>query len=695
MTPPPASDHDETPRPQGIADPHLWLESILGEDALAWARDRNAESRDELEGDPRFSVLRDRLLTIYDSPARIPFVTARGDRLYNLWVDDEHPRGLWRRTTLAEFQRSVPRWEILLDLDALGHLEGESWVWHGAKVLPPENTRALLSLSRGGADANVVREFDLTTRQFVADGFALPEAKSLVYWKDHDTVYVGTDFGPGSFTDAGYPRLAKEWKRGTPLSAATVVFEGQASDMVVRASREFTRGRTRDWVDRAPSFFTGETYLRRADALTRIDKPDDATVTPWDDQLLVELRSDWAVGGRTWPAGSLLVIPLEDFLRGDRNFSPLFTPRPSTSLHSFSGTRSAIVVVELEDVKHRVYEHQRTPEGWTRHAIPSPQVGSIEVRAFDPDVSDDYWWIETGFSTPTSLSLGRVGQSSRSVLKQAPEFFAADGIITTQHFATSQDGTRIPYFQIARDGLVLDGSHPTILRGYGGFEISLTPSYDATAGAAWLERGGVFVVANIRGGGEYGPAWHQSALGPHRQRAYDDFAAVARDLIARGVTSPKKMGAKGGSNGGLLMGVMLTQCPELFGAIVCEVPLLDMRRYHQLLAGASWKQEYGDPDNPDDWAYLARYSPYHQVRSDRQYPRVLFMTSTRDDRVHPGHARKMVARMRDQGHSVLYYENVEGGHGGAADNRQAAEMQALAYTFFSRELGLTAPIRES
>ena len=670
------------------ADPHAWLEAVEAETALEWVREHNTRSLAELEADAAYEALRERLLEIYDSKARIPFVSARHGWLYNFWVDERNPRGLWRRTRLEEYLAQSPTWEILLDVDALGQAEGESWVWKGAELFPPRDDRALVSLSRGGSDAHVVREFDLPSRQFVRDGFSLPEAKSVTAWKDLDTLYVGTEFGPGSLTDSGYPRLAKEWKRGTPLDAADLVYEGRASDLAVRAVRDFERGRILDWVGRSPSFFTNETYLRRGADLVKLDKPDDATVSSWDDQLLVRLRSDWTMGDRTWPAGALLVIPLARFLAGDRDFAMLFAPTPATSLAAFTGTRSAILVVELEDVKHRVYEHLRTPEGWQRRAVSVPDVGSIQVMAYDEEENDDYWFVETGFTTPTSLHLGRVGEPGRHLIKQNPEFFASRGIVSTQHFAVSKDGTRIPYFQIAREDLPLDGSHPTILRGYGGFEISLTPGYDATAGAAWLERGGVVAVANIRGGGEYGPGWHQAALGPHRQRAYDDFAAVAEDLIRRRVTTPERLGAKGGSNGGLLMGVMLTQFPDLFRALVCEVPLLDMRRYHRLLAGASWMEEYGDPDDPEDWAYLARYSPYHNVNADRRYPRVLFMTSTRDDRVHPGHARKMVALMEAQGHDVLYYENIEGGHGGAADNRQAARMQALAFTFFARELGL-------
>lgn len=669
-------------------DPWLWLEDVTGDKSLAWVRERNAVSQRELEGAPGFAALRDRLLAIYDSKDRIPFSSARGKWLYNFWRDDANPRGLWRRTTLAEFKKAAPRWEVVLDLDALGKSENENWVWHGADCLYPKYERCLISLSRGGADADVVREFDVTKKAFVADGFILPEAKNSVGWKDLDTIYVGSDFGPGSLTDSGYPRIAKEWKRGTPLASATTVFEGKTEDVAAGAYREWDRGRSRDWIYRAPSFFTNEVYLRDGDRQIKLDKPDDASLTTWHDQVLITPRTDWTAGGKTWPAGALLAMPLADFLAGKRDFAMLFEPRPGASLDGYTGTKSAILVTELEHVNSRVYVHRLVRGKWTRTKVDAPAVGAFGVSAYDADVSDDFWFTETNFTTPTTLSLGTVGKKGRIKLKSSPSYFDAKGIETKQHFATSADGTKVPYFLIAKAGLPLDGSTPTVLEGYGGFEVSLTPGYDASGGAAWLERGGAIAVANIRGGGEYGPTWHQAALKHNRQRAYDDFAAVAEDLIARKVTSTPKLGTIGGSNGGLLMGVMLTQRPELFGAIVCQVPLLDMKRYHKLLAGASWMAEYGDPDDADDWAALSKFSPYQNVKAGVRYPRTLFTTSTRDDRVHPGHARKMAAKLLGLGADLLYYENIEGGHGGAADNKQRAHMTAMAWTFFGKQLGL-------
>lgn len=676
-----------SPAPAAVVppeDPYLWLEEVLGEKPLGWVREQNAISQKELASSPSFESLRTRLLAIYDSKDKIPTPNVMAGRLYNFWRDESHPRGLWRRTTLAEFKKPAPQWETVIDLDALGKAENEPWVWKSANCLYPKYERCLVGLSRGGADAVVVREFDTVKKAFVPGGFTLPEAKTQASWKDLDTIYVGTDFGPGSLTDSGYARIAKEWKRGTPLSEASAIYEGKKTDVAVFAYREFDHGKSYDWVGRAPSFFTSEAMLNEQGKLTKLEKPDDAEADIWGDQLIIRPRTDWLTGTTTWPAGSLLATKLTDFLAGKREFSVLFRPTPSTSLDSWVSTKNAIFVVELEDVKSRLYRHTVSKKGWERTKVEAPAVGSFSVAPYDEDNSDDYWFTESGFTTPATLSLGTA--KARQKLKQAPAFFAADGVEANQHFATSKDGTKIPYFQVSKKGLPPEA--PTVLNGYGGFEASELPFYNSTTGAAWIERGGVFVLANIRGGGEYGPAWHQAALKHNRQRAYDDFIAVAEDLVRRKVTSPPKLGIIGGSNGGLLMGVMMTQRPDLFGAIVCQVPLLDMKRYHRLLAGASWMEEYGDPENPEDWAAISKYSPYQNVKAGQQYPRTLFTTSTRDDRVHPGHARKMVARLLEHRQDVLYYENIEGGHGGAANNEQRAYMFALAYTFFAKQLGL-------
>lgn len=675
------------------ADPYLWLEDVDSERALAWVREQNARTSKELEAAPRFETIRARLLAAYDSEERIPHVTRRGDYLYNFWRDTRNVRGLWRRTTLQEYRKPEPRWETVLDVDALALRENENWVWASVACEYPDYDRCLIGLSRGGGDTTVIREFDTRTRQFVRDGFVLPAAKTRIAWRDRDSVFVGTDFGPGSLTDSGYPRIVKLWKRGTPLQQAVTIFEGAAGDVSVTGWVVQERERHREFVSRYFTFFESEHFLLQNGELIKLLLPRDARVDSFQDQILVTLRSDWKIGDQLYPAGALLAMDWTRFLSGERGFQMLFTPAPRKSLTDYTATRHHLLLNELDNIRGRLQVLSLQDGVWSREALPTPQFGTITVRAAEPTESDDYFLGTSDFLTPSSLYLGTVGKPGRELLKQLPAFFDAQGLEVTQRDAVSRDGTHVPYFQIARKGLALDATHPTLLTGYGGFQVSNTPNYSPGMGLAWLEQGGVYVLANIRGGGEFGPAWHQAALKEHRQRAFDDFIAVAEDLIARKVTAPRHLGVMGGSNGGLLTGVMLTQRPDLFGAVVCQVPLLDMSRYHKLLAGASWLAEYGDPDQPDAWRYIGKYSPYHNVVKSRRYPPVLFTTSTRDDRVHPGHARKMSARMQELGHPALLYENLEGGHGGAANNRQQAYMNALAYTFLMRELRYLAAAR--
>jgi len=667
-------------------DPYLWLEEVAGAKPLEWVRTRNAESASALQTG-QFPKLEQRFLDILDTDARIPAIEKRGPWYYNLWKDEKNPRGLWRRTSLDEYRKARPAWETVIDLDALGAAESENWVWEAAEFLEPECTRCLVSLSRGGGDASVVREFDLERKAFVADGFSLPENKSSARWLDADTLYVGTDFGPGTLTASGYPRVAKAWKRGTPLEASQTIFEGNHDDVLVVAWREHARGFERDLVWRLSTFYTNELFLRRDGRLIRIDKPDSAVASVHRDLLLLVLRDDWSIAGKTYPAGALLCADFEKFVAGIRDLAILFEPADRTSLAEFSPTLNHILLNELDNVRSRVYVAARRDGQWTRTALPgTPEFGTVVVNAVDADTSDGYFMTVTGFLTPTCLFLGTAGAGAPEKLKQLPDLFDASGLEVTQHETASKDGTRVPYFQVARANIAHDGKRPTLLYGYGGFEIAKLPEYSGIIGAGWLEQGGVYVVANIRGGGEFGPQWHQAALKSKRGRAYEDFIAVAEDLVRRGITAPEHLGIKGGSNGGLLMGNMLTMRPDLFGAIVCQVPVLDMRRYHLLLAGASWIDEFGNPDVPGDWAYIRTYSPYHNLKSGIRYPPTLFTTSTRDDRVHPGHARKMAALMRDTGHDVLYYENIEGGHGGAATNAQSAHMNALVYAFLWQRL---------
>lgn len=667
-------------------DPFVWLEDVTGENALNWVRQRNEKTQKKFENDP-FRHLENDLLTILDSDERIPFVSKQGDFYYNFWRDKKNERGLWRRTTLAEFRKPVPQWEILIDLDQLASQENENWVWSGASLLRPDYDRAIISLSRGGADATVSREFDLLSKSFVENGFERAEAKGGLRWIDKENVFVFTDFGDGSMTSSGYPRIVKWWRRGQPLSEASIVYEGQVDDMYISAYHDDTPGYERNFVSRTIAFYNNELFLRQKDGqLVRIDVPNSVNKSVFRDYLLLELREAWEVAGMKFAAGSLLVADFDSFLNGERQLTVLFEPTERSSLASFSPTKDYILLNVLEDVKNKIWVLQINQGEWKSEPLQgAPQIGTVEVSAVDPDESNEFWMITSDFLTPNSLFHGQVGRQPE-LLKQLTAQFDASGLKVSQNFATSQDGTKVPYFVVSKEGLPLDGSHPTLLYGYGGFEISLTPSYNPAVGRAWCTQGGVYVVANIRGGGEYGPRWHQAALKQNRLRAYEDFAAVAKDLVQRGITTPKRLGIQGGSNGGLLVGNMLALYPDLFSAAVCQVPLLDMRRYHLLLAGASWMAEYGNPDAPGEWEFIKTYSPYQNIAPERSYPAVLFMTSTRDDRVHPGHARKMMALMEAQGHRVSYYENIEGGHGGAANNKQRAYMQALAYSFLHEQL---------
>jgi len=678
-----------------MSDPYLWLEEVQGEKALAWVRERNALSTSKLQVSPVFSDNRAKVLGVLNNRDQIPGVTRRGEHLYNFWRDAQNPRGLWRRTTLAEYRKAQPQWDGLLDLDALGKAEGENWVWAGSNCLAPDYKHCLISLSRGGADAKVVREFDLAKREFVKDGFFLPEAKSQFDWVDINTLYVGTDFGPGSMTQSGYARVIKLWKRGTPLADAAQVFEGKDSDVSAFVNVDKTPGFERITVGRSTDFYNTEISLLVNGQWVKINKPSDATLSWQREWAFLLLKSDLKVDSTTFKSGSLLAIKFDALMKGESNYQVLFEPSATRSLARSgpSTTRDYVLLNILDNVAGRIEELQYINGKWQRREVKAPSPGTLSASGLhDPFVKEDslanhYIMSYLDFLTPAALYLGQAGQDHRELLKSNPSFFDNSGMRTEQRFATSKDGTKVPYFVVYPKNAKTDGSNPTVLYGYGGFQISMAPFYSGGWGTTWYERGGVFVIANIRGGGEFGPAWHQSAIKENKQKSYDDFAAVAEDLIKSGITKPQHLGIMGGSNGGLLVGAVMLQRPELFGAVVCSVPLLDMQRYHKLLAGNSWMAEYGNPDKPEEWAYISQYSPYQNVKTGVKYPKVLFATSTRDDRVHPGHARKMAARMMAQGHDVLYYENIEGGHGGAANNEQRANLVALENTFLWLSLG--------
>ena len=698
-------------------DPYLWLEDVDGERALDWARARNAETSRALQTRADYDSIRKSLLAIYDSKDRIARVRRRGDWFYNFWQDEQHKRGVVRRATLADYRKTEVPWETVIDLDALAAAEHENWTWHGMQCLGPAYRRCLVSLSRGGADAAVVREFDSVDKRFVAGGFELPEAKSDIAWIDADSLYVATDFGAGSLTASGYPRIVKRWQRGTPLAAAETLFEAAPDDVAVGISVDRTPGYERTVFSRLLDTRSSRRFLLTGGKLEAIDVPDDAKVDFIRDVMLVELRSELMLGDRTFAAGSLLATDAQAWASGERRATALFTPTPTRSLAGWQQTRDTVLLDVLDNVASRLEVLTKQGTHFNRRVVDAPFPGAIGVSALydslvdgvpaepgkpaaqassDGSLAERYWFSYVDFLTPDSLLLASTRDDRRETIKTRPPQFDASGMHVDQFSATSKDGTRVPYFIVWPRGLSAEatagGETPTALYGYGGFEVSLPPFYSGAWGAEWLSRGGIFVLANIRGGGEFGPAWHQAAIKSHKQKSYDDFIAVAEDLINRKITDSRHLGIEGGSNGGLLVGAVMLQRPQLFNAVVSQAPLLDMKRYSKLLAGASWIGEYGDPDVPADWAAISGYSPYQNVAAGKRYPSVFFTTSTRDDRVHPGHARKMAARMLEQGHDVLFFENIEGGHAGAADNEQRARLGALTFTYLWRQLG-PAPSR--
>ncbi|WP_067470720.1 prolyl oligopeptidase family serine peptidase [Dietzia timorensis] len=673
--------------PNDTSDPHLWLEEVEGADALDFARTRSDATLAAAEADPEYLALERDARSILDASDRIPWSQIRGDWAYNFWRDASHPRGIWRRMPLSQFMTSggpdpaSSHWELLLDVDALAAEEGVNWVYAGTVVRRPADDRALCLLSKGGADAVVVREFDLATADFVPGGLWLDEAKQDVSWVDEDTVAVVS--AAEAATSSGYGRRVKLWRRGEGL-ATEAIWEGEVDDVAVGFSKDPETGR--EVATRALDFHNAAYAVRSGpeEDWLPLDLPTDCRLVQTAEHLILLPRGAAEVAGTQIPAGGIGALRWSDVIDGSLRADVLWEPSERQALEDISVTRSGLLCTVLDDVQSSLFWLRPGDNGWSHTPVEGlGEHAEVTVTATDRFTSDVAVLALSNPVTPPSLVT-----IDGDVLAQTPTRFDAKNVVVEQYFAESDDGTRVPYFVMRRSDV--DGPAPTVLYGYGGFEIAMTPSYAALRGKLWLERGGHYVVAGIRGGGEYGPGWHAAALREKRPRAYEDFAAVARDVVRRGLTTPAKLGAYGGSNGGLLMGVMLTRYPELFGAIGCAVPLLDMRRYNRLLAGASWMAEYGDPDVPGDWEFISRYSPYQQVSeaAERTYPPVFLTTSTRDDRVHPGHARKMVAALEAAGHDVTYFENTEGGHAGAADNSQEARKNALLYWFLAKRLGL-------
>lgn len=684
-------------------DPYRWLEEVESAEALDWVGRHSRRAEERLTADRGHARRHAEIREALEAPDRIPLVSQVGDHLYGFWTDAEHPRGVWRRTTWASYRTEEPEWDVLVDVDALAHEEDVPWVWQGASVLRPTHDRALVHLSRGGSDAGTTRELDLTTGTWVhgPGGFAKAEAKGRLVWRDRHHVYLTSAADPTGATRSGYPRTARLWERGTPVEEAGALHTVEEGDLGLFVEHDQETGRT--LLRRAEAFYASELLVLTDDGLLPLPVPRSADASIHGDLVAVRLREAWTTGADgghavEHPQGSLLVAPLDGVLGGDASWVPLFVPDERSALVDLTWTAHHLVTTTLVDVRHTVQVHAPAPDGsWSSHDLTDAlDVGlrTVSVSAVDDHGNDDLWLVTTGFLEPMALSVVHLGTAAAGSpdgptlepLKRAPERFDASGLAVSQHWAVSADGTRVPYWQVGPAELPLEGSTPTVLHGYGGFEHALTPAYDPIVGRSWLSHGFVHVVAGIRGGGEFGPRWHRAALGPERHRAYEDFVAVARDLVARGVTSVERLGCTGRSNGGLLVGNMLTGYPEDFGAVVCQVPLLDMRRYHLLLAGASWTAEYGEPDDPEQWAWLQTYSPYQRLDPARPTPPVYLATSTRDDRVHPGHARKMAALLEEHGRDVTYWENTEGGHGGATTADQWATWHALAWTFLHERL---------
>jgi prolyl oligopeptidase len=672
-------------------DRYQWLEDVQGADALAWVKAQNARTLAALTG-PGFERDREAFRAILSASDKIPYVLKRGPYLYNLWQDKTNPRGLWRRTTLESYRSPSTEWDVLIDVDALGRDEGENWVWHGCTTLPPDHRLGLVVLSRGGADASVIREFDLQARAFVTDGFILPEAKSSANWADADTLYVASPLGEGHATASGYARTVRRWRRDTPFTDAQTIFEGRESDVSAYVSVDHEQGFERTFVGRRFAFFDTEVFQVTADGLRRIDVPTDAFWDAHREWLTVRLRSPWKPKDHEFSADSLVAIRFDAFMAGDRTFDLLFEPSERRTIVDCSWARDRLAISILDNMRTKISMAEPSAAGWIFTPLPGvAETESAHIWCMGDDggkSSENFLLMRDSFLEPPSLSIVAPGKAPE-LLKQPLPRFNADGLTVTQHEALADDGVRIPYFQVGPKDLSNDGGAPTILYGYGGFLVSLLPGYHADVGKAWLEHGCVYVLANIRGGGEFGSAWHNAGIREHKKRAQDDFAAIAADLVRRGVTSPQRLACHGGSNGGLLVGNMLTRFPERFGAVWCTIPLLDMRRYSKLLAGASWIAEYGDPDKTDDWAFLKEISPYHLAEAGKPYPPILLWTSARDDRVHPGHARKMAARLEALGHTVFFYEPPQGGHG-TSDFEQTAHMWALGYAFLRRTIGQAA-----
>ena len=666
------------------SDPYIWLEEVEGTDALDWVRSQNKITEARYAESEEFSSTYKELLEEYQSTDRIPYASVQGGKMYNFWRDEKNVRGVWRRTTIESYKTENPEWETLLDIDELAKKENQNWVYKGSDCLAPNYDRCLLSLSIGGKDAVVVREFDLVNKVFVEDGFNTVESKQYSSWINENQIMIATDFGEGTMNESGYPKQVKLWTRGENLYEIAPIFDGDYTKIFSFPFSSIRPDGNYFGIVEGPTFFTKVLYLLKDEELVKLDLPLKMDVSgTFKGSLIVSLDEDW----RGYSSGSLVAVNIDDALNqeiSDASIELIFAPTEKRFMQGVRLGKNEIYVNVLDNINGKILHFEKIGPNWSESEVRSFGNAALSISSIDE--WDEHLFISAeSFTEPTSLYYSDANKDFIKI-KSLKEKFDPDKYRVEQLYATSADGTQIPYFQVSNVSMEKNSSNPTLLYGYGGFQIPLTPSYLGSFARQWLDNGGVYVIANIRGGGEFGPKWHQSALKQNRQRAYDDFIAVGEALIANKITSSKHLGIRGGSNGGLLVGAVVTQRPDLFNAVICAVPLLDMYRYDKLLAGASWVDEYGDPDNPDEWSFISKYSPYQNVFAEREYPEIYFYTSTKDDRVHPGHARKMAKKMIDQGHQVIYYENIEGGHSAAANLKQSAYMTTLQLEYLKDKL---------
>lgn len=664
-------------------DPYLWLEEVESDSSMNWVLEQNELTKNKLTATENFEDLKAEFLAVYSDKDKVAYPSVVEGMVYNTWKDDDHVRGIWRRISQADYNAGKENWETVLDLDALSEAEGKAWVFHGANFLQPDYKKCLITLSDGGTDESEIREFDLETKSFIKDGFFLPSSKGSANWLSEDELIVSRDFGEGSLTTSGYPRIVKRWKRGTALEDAVQIFEAPETHMGCWGYGRFKEGKYTAGISVYENFYSHETYYEVNNKMAKLAIPDDSDVNGfYKDEMLLTLNSDWEINDQKYLIGSLVSVNFKDLLAGKVEPKIVMVPNDRSSLSSVAVCKDFVIISMIENVQSKLLKFDINKGKWLGSDFETPDFGSISLIDYSEDEKGFYYTF-SNFITPPTLYFS--DGATTTVVKKQKERFNVEGLRVRYNEAKSKDGTSIPYFIVHKSDIELDGSNPTLVYAYGGFNISQRPNYKTEPGIGWLQEGGVYVVACIRGGGEFGPAWHKAALKEKRQNAYDDFYSVCENLIDKKITSPNHLAAFGWSNGGLMAGVVATQRPDLFNAVIIGAPLLDMKRFSHMLAGASWMGEYGDPDT-DDWEFIKKYSPYHNIDKNKEYPEVLFMTSTKDDRVHPAHARKMAARMIEQGHPILYYETVEGGHSASSTNEQAAFNSALMYSYLWSKL---------